>query len=119
MPAHDPFVEYLLELLAGLPGVSARRMFGGYGLFRNGLMFGLVADETLYFKVDAESVGEFTAHGLGPFVYEKNGKPMPMSYHQAPGEALDDPDEMVAWAERAFAAAVRAQLSKAKTKAKK
>lgn len=119
MPAQDPFVDYLLELLAGLPGVTARRMFGGHGLFRDGLMFGLVSDEALYLKVDAESMGDFTARGLGPFVYEKNGKPMPMSYYQAPDEALDNPDEMAAWAEKAFAAAVRAQTSKPQRKRKR
>lgn len=112
MPRLDPLVEYLLELLAPLPGVTAKRMFGGYGIFRDGLMFGLVADDTLYLKVDAENKVDFTARGLGPFVYMKGNKAMSMSYHQAPSEALDSPDEMVVWAEKAFQAALRAQTDK-------
>ncbi|RIK55748.1 MAG: transcriptional regulator [Chloroflexi bacterium] len=114
----DPFVEYLLELLQPVPGVTARRMFGGYGIFRDGLMFGLVADDVLYLKVDDQSVGDFADHGLEPFVYVKEGKPMPMSYYQAPGEALDNPDDMVEWAEKAYAAALRAQAARPKRRKK-
>jgi DNA transformation protein and related proteins len=119
MPPQNPFVEYLLELMQAIPAVTAKRMFGGYGLFRAGLMFGLVADDVLYLKVDEENRAEFEARGLEPFVYLKDGKPMPMSYYQAPGEALDDPDAMTTWADLAYAAAVRAAAAKAKPKAKK
>jgi DNA transformation protein and related proteins len=114
----DPFVEYLLELLHPLPGVMTKRMFGGYGIFRDSLMFGLVADDLLYLKVDDESVGDFVARGLEPFVYIKEGKPMPMSYYQAPGEALDNPDDMVEWAGKAYTAALRAQARKPKKRKK-
>jgi len=116
MPINNPFVEYLLELLQPLPGVTAKRMFGGYGLFRAGLMFGLVAQDTLYLKTDEQNRAEFVARDLGPFIYEKEGKPMPMSYYQAPGEALDNSDDMVEWAEMAFAAAVRVAANKPKKK---
>ena len=114
MPKSSPFVEHLLELCEPLSGVTAKRMFGGYGLFRNGLMFGLVGDDQFYLKTDEQSRGDFVARGLEPFVYLKDGKPMPISYYQAPGEALDDPDAMVEWAEKAYAAALRAQSSKPK-----
>jgi DNA transformation protein len=109
-----PFVEYLLELLATIPAVTAKKMFGGYGLFRDGLMFGLVADDTLYLKVDEQNRALFAERRLEPFVYVKDGKPMPMSYHQAPGEALDNPDDMVEWADIAYGAAVRAAAAKPK-----
>jgi DNA transformation protein and related proteins len=114
MPINNGFVEYLLELLQPLPGVTAKRMFGGYGLFRDGLMFGLVADDTLYLKVDEQNRTDFTSRDLGPFVYQKDGKPMPMSYYQAPGEALDNSDDMCQWAENAYQAAVRAAVAKPK-----
>jgi DNA transformation protein and related proteins len=109
MAADRAFVDYLLELLEPLPGITAKRMFGGYGLFRDGLMFGLVADSTLYFKVDETNRALFLERELTPFTYEAKGKPMTMSYYEAPGEVLDNSDDMVEWAEIAYGAALRAK----------
>jgi len=115
MSDEQDFVNYLLELLEDFAGVSAKRMFGGHGLFRDGLMFGLVADSTLYLKVDKQNKPEFEARDLGPFMYEgKRGKPISMSYHQAPEEVLDNADDMIEWAESAYAAAVRSKKPKKK-----
>ena len=100
--------------MESIDGITAKRMFGGHGIFRDGLMFGLVADSTLYLKVDDQNIGDFAARGLGPFTYEGKGKPMSMSYHQAPEEALDDPDDMIEWAESAYAAAIRSKKPKRK-----
>ena len=112
-PERD-FVDYLLELLVDFPDVAAKRMFGGYGLFRDGLMFGLVADSTLYFKVDAQNKPDFEARELEPFTYEAKGKPMQMSYCRAPEEVLDNAEEMLIWAEGAYGAALRSQKPKTK-----
>jgi len=68
---NELFIDYLLELLAPLKHVRARKMFGGYGIFKQDLMFALVADEVLYLKVDQETTQDYKALGLGPFVYEK------------------------------------------------
>ncbi len=106
------FIDYLLELLAPLKHVRARKMFGGYGIFKEDLMFGLVADEVLYLKVDQETIRDYEAQGLGPFVYEKKGKTMAMSYYQAPEEAMDSSSELCEWAERAYRAALRAKKKK-------
>ena len=103
------YVAYLLDLLESYEGVSARRMFGGHGLFRHGLMFGLVADDMLYLKVDDETRGDFEARGLEPFVYQKKGKPVALGYYQAPEEALETSEELRGWSQRAFAVAVRAK----------
>lgn len=109
MATDRAFVDYLLELLDPLPGITAKRMFGGYGLFRDGLMFGLVADSALYFKVDDQNRALFEARELTPFIYEAKGKPVTMSYYEAPGEVLDNSDDMVEWAEIAYRAALRAK----------
>ena len=114
MTTDRDFINYLLELLAPLDGVSAKRMFGGYGLFRDGLMFGLVADDTLYFKTDEQSVARFTERELEPFTYSKAGKPMQMSYYRAPEETMDSSDDMCEWARLAYAAALRAPKAKPK-----
>lgn len=109
--ALDADLKSLLEeLLAPLGPVAIRRMFGGGGIFLDGLMFGLVVEGTLYLKADDGNRPAFEAEGLGPFTYEKkSGKATVMSYWQAPERLLDEGDEMVAWARAAFAAARRAK----------
>ena len=106
------FIDFLRETLGVLGPIHARKMFGGHGLFHDGLMIGLVADDVLYLKADEQTVPLFLEKGLEPFEYVKNGKPMQMSYYLAPEEIYDDPDEARQWASLAFAAAQRAKKRK-------
>ena len=87
-------------------------MFGGFGIFRDGLMFGLVADDVFYLKVDVHNRPDFEARGLEPFHYEKQGKMQTISYYQAPEEVLDNAEEMIVWATGSFEAALRANTEK-------
>ncbi|AJD49923.1 TfoX-like protein [Isoalcanivorax pacificus W11-5] len=103
------YTEYLREVLSDFGPVTARRMFGGHGIFHAGLMFALVADDVLYLKADDENRPDFEAAGLPAFGYEKRGKRVQLSYFQAPDDMLDDPEVAVHWARRAFAAARRAR----------
>jgi len=106
MTASEGFVELLKDALSGLGPVSVRRMFGGAGIYADGVMFGLIAGDTLYLKADAQSQRAFEAEGLEPFTYQARGKRrIAMSYWRIPERLLDDPDEMVEWARRALAAA--------------
>ena len=110
----SPLVEHALDLLHGMGGVSARKMFGGYGLYRQGLMFALVYEEVLYLKADDVNRGDFAAAGTAPFTYEHtSGKTVEMPYWEAPSDLFDDPEAMVGWARRAFEAALRAKRPKA------
>ena len=102
------FVDYVVELMAPLGPVTARKMFGGYGLYHDGLMFALIGDETLYIKADDANRDKFIAAGSEPFLYHKKGKQYSMSYYRAPAEALDDTDAMYEWARLGYDAAVRA-----------
>ena len=103
----NEFVSHVLDLLELLGPVSARRMFGGYGIFLDGSMFALVAGDTLFLKVDDASRGEFEAAGLEPFRYMKKGKAYQMSYHAAPEDALEDAELLREWARKAVDAAFR------------
>lgn len=103
------FVEYLKEVFREFGPVSARRMFGGHGIFFDGLMIGLVADDRLYLKVDAQSAPKFTERNLPQFQYAKGDKLVGMSYYLAPDEALEEPPEMRQWAQLAYDAALRSR----------
>ena len=108
------YLDYLLDSLAPLGRVVARRMFGGAGLFLDGLMFAIVIDDQLWLKADDHNRDEFTALDLPPFTYPRQGKIAVMNYYRAPDEALDAPHALQPWARGAFAAALRGAAAKAK-----
>ena len=115
MPASNvekEFVSYVVELMQSLGPVRAKGMFGGHGIFLEELMFGLIADNTLYLKVDKEIQNEFEEKELEAFTYNKKGKEFKMSYYQAPEETLEDSEEMNYWANKAYGAALRAASMK-------
>jgi DNA transformation protein len=113
MPTSDGYIDFLKDQLAGLGNVSVRRMFGGAGVYCGGVMFALVADDTLYLKADEVTRDEFEAEGLEPFRYQaKGGRHTVMSYWRAPERLFDELEEMLAWAQRALAAAQRASRPK-------
>src|SRR6185369_4305800 len=113
MARASEFVAHLLDLLAPLGGVSARGMFGGWGVYREGRIFALVAGEVFYVKVDDENREEFLAHRLVPFSYEtRNGRREAMAYYTVPAEALDSSPLLCEWAQKGMAAAERAARKK-------
>jgi DNA transformation protein len=103
----NEFVEFVLEGMQPLGGVSARRMFGGWGIFKDGLMFALIARDQLYLKVDDGNRAAYDEADLPHFTYSEKGKPIRMSYREAPSAGLDDPEILCAWARAAYAAALR------------
>ena len=114
MASESAFIGYLMEQLQWVGPISGRRMFGGYGIFLEGLMFGIVFDNTLYLKVDEDSKSDFVSLGLPPFIYSRGAKDVALSYFQAPEEALDDSEMLITWANRAYAAALRCAAEKTK-----
>lgn len=107
MSTPDSFVEYLVETLAPLGDIDARRMFGGVGIFCEGRMFALIADERLYVKQDAENRDAYDAAGLPYFDYEKRGKVVRMGYRAVPEDAIDDGEALRHWAALGVGAAER------------
>ncbi len=105
MSASQDFMDHAAELFAPLGLIAVRRMFGGAGVYCRGVMFALIVDDTLYLKADAETKGDFEARGAGPFVYTGRGKPVAMSYWQLPPELIDQQDELIEWARKAYAVA--------------
>jgi DNA transformation protein len=113
MPITNSYLDYVLDQLRPFGETTARRMFGGAGLFRDNLMFGLIADDVLYFKVDDSNRPDYETKGMEPFrPWEKS--PV-ISYFQVPIEVLEDSETLHEWAKKALAIA----RQKAKEKAKK
>jgi DNA transformation protein len=104
-----PAVDHLAELFEPVGGVTIKRMFGGLGVFKGGLMFALVADDVLYFKADETTSPRFAAEGFGQWLYEGRGKSVAMPYWQAPDRLYDEADDFADWARAAFEVAVRTQ----------
>ena len=112
MANSDDFVAHLMDMISPPGSITPRRMFGGHGLFRGGVMVGLIAQDTLYLKVDDANRSDFEAVGSDPFVHEAKGKRTEMSYYQAPPDAMEDPDALSDWLLSAFEAALRTQAAK-------
>ena len=89
------------DMLKPIGAVTVRSMFGGGGVYLDGVMFGLIADDVLFFKTDEKGQKVFEDEGMMPFTYEGRGKAVTMPYWQAPDRLFDDQDEMIEFARRA------------------
>lgn len=112
--ANSPtFVEHALDLLSLAGPVQARAMFGGHGVYHRGAMFGLIDDDDLFLKTDAETVRRFLDAGCEPWIYVGPRGPERSSYYRPPDDAHEDAEAMAPWAKLAIDAALRAQAAKA------
>ena len=100
MAVSDTYLAYVLEQLGGVKAVTHRRMFGGIGLYAREHFFGVIDNNTLFFKVDAASVGDYARAKMKPFQPDPKGKPM-MGYYQVPPSVLEDDRQLASWAKRA------------------
>jgi DNA transformation protein len=106
--ARDVEADNIRELFAAFGPVTVRRMFGGAGIFAEGVMFALVADDVVYLKVDDSTIPDFERERSAPFSYgSRNGTRVVMSYWRLPERLYDDPDELAAWSRAALSAARR------------
>ena len=117
MTVSADYLTFLSERLGPLGAITVRRMFGGAGLYCDGLIFAIVDDDVLFLKADEQTRPGFEAEGLAPFSYETSkGRQGVMSYYEAPAAALDDDQVLLDWAQRAMGAALRAAKDKKKKK---
>ena len=108
MVASATYADFLREQLAPLGGVTLRRMFGKTGVFCDGVMFGMVTENTLYFRVDDDNRATFKeAEAFPPLNYAKKGAMIDLSFWRVPERLFDEPDEFILWARAALAAAHR------------
>jgi len=102
--------EFVLDQLAGLPGIRDRAMFGGVGLYADDLFFGILASDILYFKVDDSNRHDYDLAGDRPFKPYAD-RAMTMSYYMVPIEIMEDAAALVQWAKRAVAVATASKPS--------
>ncbi len=96
---NDSFKDYVLDQMSKLEGISARRMFGGYGLYRNAVFFGIIHKGRLYFKTDATTQPEYQKAGMKPF--RPNTRQTLKTYYEVPPDILEEPALLLEWARKA------------------
>jgi DNA transformation protein len=101
------FIAHLHDLFAALGPISSRAMFGGHGVYFDGLIIGIVIEDALYLKTDGQTRARFEAAGCTPFVYAGQQHPITTSYWSLPDDAMESPQAMLPWAKLAFEAALR------------
>ena len=110
MSVSNEYLEFVRDQLDGLGEITVKRMFGGAGLYHDGVFFAIIADDVLYFKVDDSNRPEYEAVEMGPF--RPFGGESVMQYYQVPVDVLEDPDMLKEWAETAAAVATGASSAK-------
>ena len=111
--------EALKALFEPFGSVTVKRMFGGAGIYAEGLCFAIEADGEVFLKTDALSRADFSAADSAPFTYMAKGKSRPTSYWSLPAIAHDEADELRRWARTGLEAARRAAAARAKPKGKR
>lgn len=109
MAVTDDYRVFVIEQLKPAGRVTERRMFGGVGLYLDGLFFALIDDDTLYFKTDDSNRRRYQQAESRPFCPDPREPGKTMAYWQVPAEVLEDPDELAIWARAAMAVALKAK----------
>lgn len=104
-------LDHSLEMLTGCGHLSSRRMFGGYGIYADGLFIAIIFSDMLYLKASISSQAQFAAEGCKLFEYEREGKKASLRFYTAPLDAMDSPDAMKPWARLAIQAALEARAA--------
>ncbi len=95
----DGFKDFILDQLADLHGVTARAMFGGYGLYHRTVFFGIIHKGRLYFKVTPVTIPRYKDRGMKPF--RPNAKQTLKSFYEVPVDVIEDAEALTQWATEA------------------
>jgi DNA transformation protein and related proteins len=96
------FLQYVLGQLSTLGNITSRRMFGAVGLYGDGVFFGLISEDVLYFKVGGANRNDYAARGMSQFRPYRDRPQLSMSYYEVPADVLEDAEECVVWARRSL-----------------
>ncbi|GAB4163581.1 MAG: hypothetical protein Tsb006_2730 [Rickettsiaceae bacterium] len=101
------YLNYVLDTLSVCGAVTARAMFGGYGIYKDGVIFAIIAEDELYFKVDGSNINQYKELGSEPFVFQSKGKSTTMSYWKLPLEIMEEESLLVDWVNQSCLASIR------------
>jgi DNA transformation protein len=110
------YLAYILEQLESLADLRSRRMFGGVGLYSGELFFGLIDDDTVFFKTDGNTSAEYIARKMPRFMPFPERPEAVMAYYQVPADVIEDAEQLVSWARKAVAVALASRAAKARPK---
>jgi DNA transformation protein len=110
--SNSGFVDYIIDLLSAYGNISARRMFGGYGLYLNKTIFAIIIDDELYFKADSDLGLEYKKAGSYPFTYQRNDKRVSLSYWYVSSEIIETQDLLKDWFDKSFKVAINNNTKK-------
>ena len=105
-------LEHILDVLDGEEGISFKRMFGGYGLFKNELAVALILRSEIFMKVDQSNINDYKSAFSKPFTYKKNGKDISLSNWSIPSEILEDKDLFIEWFLKSYRVALDKKIGK-------
>ena len=108
-------VDFLHTVFEVFGPIATRRMFGGWGIYHEGLMFGLYFSGRLYLKTDTHNLQQFKLAGSEPFTYTQRGKPVQLSYWSAPESVFDESEQALRWSQIAWEAALRKSVKTVKS----
>lgn len=114
---NDSYIAYIVDQLEHLGMVTVKKMFGGAGLYHDGIIFGVMADDILYFKVDNSNRADYEKVGMNPFKPFED-KPMIMPYYEVPPEVIENKENLASWALKALAVSRCSPSKKRKKKGK-
>lgn len=118
MSVQETYLAYILEQLAGLGSLRSNRMFGGIGLYSREIFFGLIDDDTLFFKTDESNIAPYQERGMKRFMPFPDRPEAVLGYHQVPADVIEDAEQLVDWARKAVEVALRRQVARAEKKRK-
>lgn len=119
MAVQAQYLAWILEQLAALRELRSNRMFGGVGLYSDGLFFGLIDDDTLFFKTDGSNAAAYRQRNMPRFMPFPGRPEAVLGYHQVPADVIEDAETLVEWARLSVAVAAASQARKAKSPPKK
>jgi DNA transformation protein and related proteins len=118
MAVRPQYLAYVLEQLEGVAGLRSRRMFSGVGLYSGDLFFGLIHDDTLFFKTDGSTSADYIARGMPRFMPFPTRPEAVLAYHQVPADIIEDEEALRVWARKSVAVALASQAAKTRPKAR-
>src|SRR5262245_20497749 len=115
MAKSSPLLDYLVDHLAPLGEARGRAMFGGFGVYLDGLIIGIIAFDTFFLKTDETNRPAFEAAGAQPFAYQRGGEPaVSTTYWECPADVLEEPDRLREWTAKSLAVSRRSQAQNKK-----